>query len=214
MTNTYGKTQSIRESRESDLYLGFQYGYLNNVLLLTNRKEKEKQVIKLAEEGKTTREIAKEVHVSLKDIGKIIRKETGDDNNEAAEKDNEKEKAKEKQKRLKSLSSYAQAFQMFKDKLSLADVVIELDIDTGIVLNYYEDYLILVRTYNFMTIYDELKYDLPIFIHLYKRIKKEGLSKQDITDLLQNQQRLRDMEKRVGLYNDFIRSQELQVGQI
>jgi transposase len=214
MTNTYGKTQSIRESRESDLYLGFQYGYLNNVLLLTNRKEKEKQVIKLAEEGKTTREIAKEVHVSLKDIGKIIRKETGDDNNEAAEKDNEKEKAKEKQKRLKSLSSYAQAFQMFKDKLSLADVVIELDIGTGIVLNYYEDYLILVRTYNFMTIYDELKYDLPIFIHLYKRIKKEGLSKQDITDLLQNQQRLRDMEKRVGLYNDFIRSQELQVGQI
>jgi transposase len=214
MTNTYGKTQSIRESRESDLYLGFQYGYLNNVLLLTNRKEKEKQVIKLAEEGKTTREIAKEVHVSLKDIGKIIRKETGDDNNEAAEKDNEKEKAKEKQKRLKSLSSYAQAFQMFKDKLSLADVVIELDIDTGIVLNYYEDYLILVRTYNFMTIYDELKYDLPIFIHLYKRIKKEGLSKQDITDLLQNQQRLRDMEKRVGLYNDFIRSQELQIRQL
>jgi transposase len=146
MTNTYGKTQSIRESRESDLYLGFQYGYLNNVLLLTNRKEKEKQVIKLAEEGKTTREIAKEVHVSLKDIGKIIRKETGDDNNEAAEKDNEKEKAKEKQKRLKSLSSYAQAFQMFKDKKTLADVAIELDIDTGTVLNYYEDYLILVRT--------------------------------------------------------------------
>jgi transposase len=68
-------------------------------LLLTNRKEKEKQVIKLAEEGKTTREISKEVHISSKDIGKIIRKETGDDDKEAAEKDNEKEK--EKQKRLK-----------------------------------------------------------------------------------------------------------------
>jgi hypothetical protein len=43
----------------------------------------------------------------LKDIGKIIRKETGDDNNDAAEKDNEKEK---KNKRLKSLSPYVQAF--------------------------------------------------------------------------------------------------------
>jgi DNA-binding NarL/FixJ family response regulator len=39
-------------------------------LLLTNRKEKEKQVIKLDEEGKTTREISKEVHISSKDIGK------------------------------------------------------------------------------------------------------------------------------------------------
>ena len=62
---------------------------------------------------------------------------------------------------------------MFKDKLSLADVVIELDIDTGTVLNYYEDYLILVRTNSFMAIYDELKDDLPTFIHLYRRIKKE-----------------------------------------
>jgi DNA-binding NarL/FixJ family response regulator len=43
-------------------------------LLLTNRKEKEKQVINLAEEGKTTREISKEAHISSKDIGKIILK--------------------------------------------------------------------------------------------------------------------------------------------
>ncbi len=49
-----------------------------NILLLTSRKEKEKEVIKLAEKGKTTREIVKEVHISLKDIGNIIRKATGD----------------------------------------------------------------------------------------------------------------------------------------
>ena len=72
------------------------------------------------------------------------------------------------------------------------------------VLNYYEDYLILVRTNSFMAIYDELKDDLPIFIHLYRRIKKEKLTKQDITNLLQNQQRLRDMEKRVELYLELI----------
>jgi hypothetical protein len=57
-------------------------------LLLTNRKEKEKQVIKLDEESKTTREIAKEIHISSKDIGKIILKEIGDDVNETTEKDN------------------------------------------------------------------------------------------------------------------------------
>jgi transposase len=74
-------------------------------LLLTNRKEKEKQVIKLAEEGKTTREISKEVHISSKDIGKIIRKETGDDDKEAAEKDNEKEKEKTKEIKIHSPST-------------------------------------------------------------------------------------------------------------
>jgi transposase len=179
--------------------------------LLTSRKEKEKQVIKLAEEGKTTREIAKEVHISLKDIGKIIQKVNGDDLEIA-----EKEKEKEKEKRLKSLSPYVRAFQIFKDKLSLADVAIELDLDTDTVLNYYKDYLRLVRTNSFMSIYDELKKDdfLPIFIHLYRRIKKEGLTKQDITALIKNQQRLKDMERRVELYNDFSEGQQSQINQL
>jgi transposase len=42
--------------------------------VLIGRKEKEKLVIQLAHEGKTTREIAKQVHISIKDIGTIIRK--------------------------------------------------------------------------------------------------------------------------------------------
>ena len=52
-------------------------------------------VINLANEGKTTREIAKEVRISLKSIGKILNKVTGDDAiNEDAE----------RQVRLKKLS--------------------------------------------------------------------------------------------------------------
>ncbi|MDQ6723465.1 MAG: hypothetical protein M3Z01_04280 [Thermoproteota archaeon] len=99
-------------------------------MLLISRKEKEKLVITLAKEGKTIREIAKEVHISLKDIGKIIRKITGDD--DIAEKEIEEEK--EKQKRIKALSVYAQAFQMLKDKKSIVDVAINLDIKTNLVL--------------------------------------------------------------------------------
>jgi transcriptional antiterminator len=108
--------------------------------MLLTRQEKEKLVLKLAEEGRTTRDIAKEVHISLKDIGKIIRKETGDD--DIIEREKQKQEAeKEKLKRQKSLSPYARAFQMFKDKLSLADVAIELDIKTDTVLNFHSDYL-------------------------------------------------------------------------
>jgi transposase len=97
--------------------------------MLITRQENERRVIKLAEEGKTTRDIAKEVHVSLKDIGKIIRKATGDSQRE--------DEKKEKRQR----SPYARAFQMFKDKLSLADVAIELDATADTVLNFHSDYL-------------------------------------------------------------------------
>ncbi len=47
--------------------------------MLLSKKEKVKLVIKLANEGKTTRQIAQEAHVSLKTIGKILNKATGDD---------------------------------------------------------------------------------------------------------------------------------------
>src|SRR6185312_224227 len=158
--------------------------------MLITRTEKEKLVIKLAEEGKTTRDIAKEVHISLKDIGKIIQKATGDS-------DSQDEK-KEKEKR--SLSPYARAFQMFKDKNPLADVAIELDIKTDVVLNFHSDYLRLLRMDGLVKIYNDLGNDFPLFFHLYRRIKKEGLSKEDITELVENQQDLKFLEKRVELY--------------
>ena len=50
--------------------------------MLPSKKDKEKRVIELANQGKTTREIAKEVHISLRSIGKIFNKVTGDDESE------------------------------------------------------------------------------------------------------------------------------------
>ena len=139
--------------------------------MLLSKKEKEKKVIELANEGKTTREIAKEVHISLKSIGQILNKVTGDD--EA-----------EKEQRLKDKSEYAQTFKMFKDGLPLEDVAIELDIESSAVLCYYEDYLKLVNMGRLVIIYNELKDDLPLFLRLYRRIKKERLSKPQILQLL------------------------------
>jgi len=111
--------------------------------VLISRKEKEKLVIQLAHEGKTTREIAKQVHISLRDIGTIIHKETGDDEIATTEKQkaDELKKEREKQERLKYLSPYAKSFQMFKDRKPLEDEAIEMDLDTDTVLFYYKDYL-------------------------------------------------------------------------
>ena len=149
--------------------------------MLISRKEKEKLVIQLAHEGKTTREIAKHVHISLRDIGTIIHKETGDykeENDELLEREKQKhdeqQKEKEKQERLKYLSPYAKSFQMFNDRKSLEDVAIELDLDTDTVLFYYEDYLRLLKMDWLVRIYHDLKRDFLMFFYLYKRIKKEG----------------------------------------
>ena len=63
---------------------------------------------------------------------------------------------------------------MFKDGLPLADVAIELDIESPTVLCYYEDYLKLVNMRKLVTIYNELKDNLPLFLQLYRRIKRRG----------------------------------------
>jgi hypothetical protein len=56
-------------------------------------------------------------------------------------------------------------------------------------------------------IYHELKNDFPLFFHLYRPIKKEGLSKVGITELVENQQDLKFLERRVELYNEHITRQ-------
>jgi hypothetical protein len=48
--------------------------------VILTRQQKESLVIKLAEEGKNTRDIARVAHVSPKDIGTVIRNYLGEDN--------------------------------------------------------------------------------------------------------------------------------------
>ncbi|MGN6707860.1 MAG: hypothetical protein ACTHKF_00735 [Candidatus Nitrosocosmicus sp.] len=170
-------------------------------------------VIELAKEGKTTRHIAESVHMSLRDIGKIIAKETGD--HELVERDKQRyESEKEKHNKWKSMSVYSKAFQMFKEKRALADVAIELDLKSSAVLNFYNDYLDLLKMSWLVAIYNDLNNDFELFLHLYKRIKKEGLNKQDITDLVKNQQKLKDLDDRLQKYCNFIREQQLQKQQL
>jgi hypothetical protein len=60
-------------------------------------------------------------------------------------------------------------------------------------------------------IYRELKNEFPLFFHLNRPMKKVGLSKEDITELVENQQGLKFLERRVELYNEHIKRHQLQV---
>ncbi len=79
---------------------------------------------------------------------------------------------------------------MFKDGRSLTEVAIEMDIESPIVICYYDDYLKLVNIRKLVFIYNELKDDLPMLLQLYRRIKKERLSKPQIAKLLKTPNRL------------------------
>jgi transposase len=91
--------------------------------VILTRKQKEDLVIKLAEEGKSTRYIAEKAHVSLKDIGTILRRYTGEE--------------EEWPYREKGLSTCSRAFKLFKEGRNKVDVAIALDIDTDEVLGTY-----------------------------------------------------------------------------
>ena len=64
---------------------------------------------------------------------------------------------------------------MFKDRISLEDVAIELDLDTDTVLLYYEDYLRLLKMRWLVKVYNDLKKDFPLFVYLYRRMKKREI---------------------------------------
>ena len=62
---------------------------------------------------------------------------------------------------------------MSQDGRPLTEVAIELDIESPTVLCYYEDYLKLANMQRLVSVYNELKDDLPIFdLHTFLKIQR------------------------------------------
>ena len=103
---------------------------------------------------------------------------------------------------------------MFDDEVPLTEVAIELDIKTDAVLDFYEDYLRLLSMGGLVTIYKDLGNNITLFFYLYSRFKKEGLSMDDVKELLEEQQELRVLLKRVELFTNHIQWQKEQIKQL
>jgi predicted metal-dependent hydrolase len=87
---------------------------------------------------------------------------------------------------------------------NFADVAIELDLKSSAVLDFYNDYLRLLKMGALVKIYNDLKKYFPLFLHLFNRIKKEGLNKQHIAELLQNHNKLEYLTDQLTFYHDRI----------
>ena len=156
------------------LYTSISLIEVCNRFLLT-KKEKEKLVINLAEKGHTTREIAKIAKISLREIGKILKKHNG------------------KECFDENLSISSKAFLMFKSGKDPLDVAIPLNLDADTTKNLYRDYLKLYNLDVYCHLLDDLGADLPEFTGLYQILNNNGLLKSEFINDFINQYKTRDL---------------------
>jgi hypothetical protein len=136
---------------------------------MLTRQEKERQVIDLYNQNKTYREIAKEVRICPRDIGIILKKASGEE--------------EEKQDRKQSLSS--QAYKLFSEGKPPIEVAIALDLGESETTKYFEEYLNLKQMHELRIVYDEIGPDIIQFLELYKLSKDAHMKPEHVVNLLQ-----------------------------
>ena len=141
--------------------------------VVLNRRDKEQLVIKLHQEGKTIRDIASAAHLSFTDIGKIIRKIDGKDDDDI------------EMKGLKGKSKDTQALYLFSIGKTPLEVTIELDLTTPVVHEIQEEFWALNQLHEMAFVYNEIKAYLPSFLKLFHCLKNNKmLDEKHILDVL------------------------------
>jgi hypothetical protein len=141
----------------------FSIYVLDIELIGLNRKEKEKLVVDLYENGSTYHEIAKEARVSLRDIKGILDRANG----------------------VHSLSKASQAYQMFSEGKSPMEVAIALDMREPDVTQLYKESWTLKQINDLISIYLETKGNLGSFVKLYTLSREAGLNAEHVVRILQ-----------------------------
>ena len=149
---------------------------------MLTRQEREQAVLALYNQGKTIRDIAKDVRMSFRDIGTVLKKE---------------EKEKERQKRQlennttpnsdsteNGMALTTQAYKLFSQAKTPVDVTIELNLSEKQVTKFYREYWKLKGLYKLNLIHDEIKDDVVHFAKLYRLSKAVGKSAEDVVSLL------------------------------
>ena len=141
-----------------------------------NHNQREGRVLELYDQGKNTREIAKELRMSLRDIGFILKKGQvnhgivtimGDGNNS----NNNNKPANEKA---------TQAYRLFSEGKKPVEVAIQLSLSEKQATRYYTEYWRLKRLYGLYHIYQESKGNLSYILKLCRLAKRQGITADNI----------------------------------
>jgi hypothetical protein len=125
--------------------------------------EKERRVKELLEQGKSTREIADEVHISFGVIGSVRRRLFGETEIQT-KKDGER-----------TLSTDTKVFKMFEEGKTPIEVTIQLDLKPDDVGRLYKQWWDLKGLDLLNRLYEEIKDEIFEFHAVYCQIKDEGL---------------------------------------
>jgi chromosome segregation ATPase len=136
---------------------------------------RERQVIELYNQGKSTRDIAKESRMSLRDISIILKKHgvnheiasTDDDGNNNKKSHSNNEKA-------------TLAYRLFSEGRKPVQVAIELNLREGQINKFFREFWKLKRQYRLYEIYPQIEPCLESFLKLHKALKKKGLNPNNV----------------------------------
>ena len=142
--------------------------------------EREGRVLELYDQGKNTREIAKELRMSLRDSGFILKKgqvnhgitaTIMDDGNNSNSNSNNNKPANEKA---------TQAYKLFSEGKKPVEVAIQLSPSEKEATRYYTEYWKLKRLYSLYHIYQESKGNLSYILKLCRLAKRQGITADNI----------------------------------
>jgi transposase len=147
------------------------------------RQERERLVLDLYNQGKTIREIAKEVRMSFRDIGVILNKAIEEKSGEGIKQQYNKDTERNQQEQQLSLST--QAYKLFSDRKTPLEVAIDLNLRESEATKFYKEYWKLKQLHNLNMVYEELRGDIEYFLKLHKLSKANGMGVKQVVNLLQ-----------------------------
>src|ERR1051325_3207289 len=134
---------------------------------ISSKREREERVLDLHfNQNKNYRQIAKEMKMSVRDIGEIVNR------------------AKQERERREHKSLSVQAYEHFSKGKTPLEVAIILNIGQAQATAYYADYLKLVQLDDITQIYQELGNDIWNFVKLCKEAKAGKMGVSQVINLL------------------------------
>jgi transposase len=151
---------------------------------ILNRRERERLVLDLYNQGKTIREIAKEARMSFRDIGVILNKAVEEKSEGSKEEQDNNNSKNHNQENEQHLSVSAQAYKLFSDRKTPIEVAIELNLRESEVAKFYKEYWKLKQLHDLNMVYEETKGDIEPFLKLYRLSKSKDMCVKRVVDFL------------------------------
>src|SRR5438067_11222484 len=153
--------------------------------------EREKKVLELYDQGKSTRDIAKELRMSLRDISAILRKNQVSHGIPFPIIDNDNKDNSNKSPNQKS----TQAYKLFSEGKKPVEVAIQLGLSERQATKYYREYWELTGLHELTFLYEERKHHLPSFIRLHNIMEREAMGEEDVANVLKYAKELTNLQR-------------------